>query len=410
MFELGANYWPRVSSLAMWREASIEEIESDLKALAELGVRAIRIFVLLRDFVDPDLGIREESIKKLEQVLGVAQKLGMSVYLTLLTVHMSGKNWFDPLRAGSIYSLETLDRAQTFVADLVKRLSRWRCIKCWVVTNEMSNAEPPPSRAAYRAFMRSIVSVIKLVDGSRPVALGDYPGPGREPRNLEAIMADLSDVHLYYYDNDDVRQSLAYAAMIEWYSSIGKPVILEEFGCSTTIFDPHTHARFVNAVLFTSLMNGARGAFLWCFSDYAEKAEHLLDHHPLEIRFGIFGSDGSPKPVAETIKNFALLLDRLDNVGFFDKFIRRPREVAVVVPQHLSDDIEFVWCLRDLEMGAILESYVLAKGTQLPVTVVDEDRAPYIEGLRVFLMPSIHLVRASTWRRIMAKVMDGDPY
>ena len=407
MFELGANYWPRISSLAMWREGGVEEIENDLRALVELGVRAVRLFVLLRDFIDPDLGLREDALSKLEQVLSAAQRLGMSVYLTLVTVHMSGRNWFDPLRRGSLYSLETLDRLQLFVAELVRRLAKWRCIKCWVLSNELSNVEPPPSRAAYRALVRSLIATIKLVDGSRPVALGDYYGLGREPRSVESVMADISDLHVYYYDNDDVRQSMAYAAMIEWYSSIGKPVVLEEFGCSTTIFDPHTHARFVNAILFTSLMNGARGAFLWCYSDYAEKGEQLLDHHPLELGFGIFKSSGEPKPVAETLKSFALLLDRLNNVGFFDKFVRRPREVAIVVPQHLTDDVEFVWCPRDLEMGSILESFTLAKGVQLPATVVDEDRVFSIEGIRMFVFPSVHLVRATTWRKIIARVMDG---
>ncbi len=396
-FVLGVNYWPRRSSLAMWRRWSADEVREDLRKIRELGFEAIRFFILLRDFVDPDLGIREDSLKKLSEFIDIAEEIGLKLFPTLLTIHMSGWNWFNPLSSESIYSLRTAYRFASFARRIVELLRGRRSIVAWVITNEFSNVEDPRDRELYRALAEFVATSIKMVDSSRPVVFGDLVGYAREPENFPTN-ADYVGLHLYYYDNDVTRHGLAYAFWIERYRAIGKPVILEEFGCSTYVFSEESHARFVNAVLYTALANEAIGAFIWCYADYIEEAEPLLNNHPYELGFGIVRKDGSEKPVTEVIKSFAYALQKLRELRFFEKYTRIARDTVIVVPSHLTRGAPFILPMQELQEPAILESFVIAKGAKLCPIPVPEDML--IHG-KAIMVPSIQILKASTWRKLL---------
>jgi len=49
-FMLGCNFWDSKNGTDMWRKFDPELIESDIKALADTGVRFIRCFPNWRDF------------------------------------------------------------------------------------------------------------------------------------------------------------------------------------------------------------------------------------------------------------------------------------------------------------------------------------------------------------------------
>ncbi|NPA96267.1 MAG: cellulase family glycosylhydrolase [Crenarchaeota archaeon] len=408
MFILGVNYWPRRSSLEMLRRGSIDEIAEDLAKVKELGFDAVRIFMLLRDVVDPDHGIVEDRVELFEKVLEKARELGLSVYPTLITVHMSGRNWFNPLSKGSVYTLETLDAMQIFLASIVSRLRSHESVKGWVLTNEISLVEQPPNPSAYRAFTRSLILTIKGVDHDRPVGLGDitFFVPGTDPESIDTIPVDFIDIHLYYYDNDDVRQSLAYSALASLYMSTGKPVIVEEFGCSTHVFDEESHARFVNAVLHSLLANNVSGAFLWCFADYVQEAEHLFEHHPYELGFGVLRNDGSEKPVASVIKHFSSLIKTLEKEGLWDGYELRGRDVAIVLTRHGWGGTTFSPNGKLAAVASALESYVLMKGASAPVTMLPEHLVGS-SNHALYVLPSIVRACVSTWRSLLAKAFEG---
>jgi endo-1,4-beta-mannosidase len=66
-------------------------------------------------------------------------------------------------------------------------------------------------------------------------------------------------------------------------------------------------ALYLKEVLHKLVQNGSSGAVLWCFADYAEK---LATRVPFveskhEMFFGLVRSDGSLKPHAQVIADFA---------------------------------------------------------------------------------------------------------
>jgi endo-1,4-beta-mannosidase len=108
----------------------------------------------------------------------------------------------------------------------------------------------------------------------------------------------------------------------------GKPTLMEEFGgCTVAPGEPsqvwewtmhgtprtqfmaseEDFAAYLAQVLPNLIDAGATGAMLWCYADYSED---LWDKPPLvdyrhERHFGLVRPDGSLKPHAQVIKDFA---------------------------------------------------------------------------------------------------------
>jgi endo-1,4-beta-mannosidase len=108
----------------------------------------------------------------------------------------------------------------------------------------------------------------------------------------------------------------------------GKPVLMEEFGgctvgpgeASTTrewtqmgerrtqfMASEDDFAAYMAAVMPNLVAVGATGAFTWCFADYVPElwTRPPCDEFWHERSFGLVRPDGSPKPHARAIRDFA---------------------------------------------------------------------------------------------------------
>jgi endo-1,4-beta-mannosidase len=117
----------------------------------------------------------------------------------------------------------------------------------------------------------------------------------------------------------------------------GKPVLFTDFGdpeCppgATQVddfacLDEAEMAGYASDVLQRLHARGALGAFWWCWADYDPALAQLppFDRAPHELRFGIVRSDGSAKPVAATLAQFA----------------REARNVVKPLPAPIADESE----------------------------------------------------------------------
>jgi endo-1,4-beta-mannosidase len=79
---------------------------------------------------------------------------------------------------------------------------------------------------------------------------------------------------------------------------------VDGFAC----LDEREMAQYARAVAERLQARGALGAFWWCWADYDPALASLppFDRAPHELRFGIVRSDGSLKPIAETLAQLAL--------------------------------------------------------------------------------------------------------
>ena len=104
--------------------------------------------------------------------------------------------------------------------------------------------------------------------------------------------------------------------MTRWLGN-GADVLFSEFGLPTKpvggasvgsamLVDEHVAAEYTDRALRNVRAAGASGAMLWCANDYvpAVWGDAPFDHAIHERHFGLWRSDGSPKPAVDIIARY----------------------------------------------------------------------------------------------------------
>jgi endo-1,4-beta-mannosidase len=243
----------------------------------------------------------------------------------------------------SVYDDPWLLRTMVFnIRQVVGRFRSHPAVFGWDTGNEPDVFQRPLSRESQWLWNSLLVGEIKRLDPVHPVVCGVHiwsldadPAPSVPIRiDDQAEINDLAIMHAYSIycdaakgpmDTDVVPFCCALTSHLA-----RKPVLFQEFGLCTappgagseavTVRLPHRiwsqyvaseeeAALYVGEVLEKLWRVGAVGAWIWCFADYAPE---LWDRPPCDLlfherTFGLFRSDGSPKPHADVIRRFASL-------------------------------------------------------------------------------------------------------
>ena len=206
------------------------------------------------------------------------------------------------------------------------------------------------------------------------------------------------------HDVDSIRQSYSYGFAVKYCSSLGKAVILEEFGCSTAYVSEENQACLFRLALFGTLINGGTGALGWCFSDFPTEEIRPYVHHHFELNFGITRADGSEKPVAHVIKRFRKIVDSID----WSKYHFMEEQAAIIVPSCLYIDYPYTHIDRSEMYKLLLECFTLAKMAHIPVTFIREtEPINEFKKYKLILCPSIPMLLATTWSKLKEYVKNG---
>jgi len=358
-FVLGVNYWPRRKAMGWWSDFDAAEVAGEFDLIADLGLGAVRIFLLWEDFQPTPDAVSAAALGHLVQVADIAQERGLRLDVTFFTGHMSGPNWapgwlLDPMaqpperevvsrrRAvgggyANPFTSSTARHAQDVQVRAVARVLRDHpALWLWNLGNEPDLFAVPPDAATGRAWAAGLARAIREEDASHPVTCGLHVASLVDDNGLrvdEVFEAcDLSVMHAYPIyadwsagplDPDFVPFTCALTAALS-----GRPVLAEEFGACTAppgeptqrlrwAIDGRSHdqvllaeddlAAYLEQVLPRLVSVGARGALLWCFADYAPELwdRPPCDHYRHERYFGLVRPDGSLKPHAEVVRAFA---------------------------------------------------------------------------------------------------------
>ncbi len=346
-FELGINYWPRTSAMEMWTRFDLGEIRDDFARIAELGLDAVRFFLRWADFQPEPGAISPACRANFVRVLDAARDCGLVTMPTLFTGHMSGVNWLpawtldpatphgrfrtftergeSPYGIGDFYGGELLAAQRLFARTVGRDARDHPALFLWDLGNEFSNMREPERPVDAARWSAALTHDLR--DASNAGATGGLHAEDleRDRRIRPSSIAEpwpIATMHGYSvysafardrYDTDVVPFLYELAQ-----SCAGKRLLFSEFGNPTcppgtdaigtmACLSESEMARYASAVLDALQRRGARGAYWWCWADYADAIANTppFDVAPHELTFGIVRADGSEKPVARALAAFA---------------------------------------------------------------------------------------------------------
>ena len=350
-FLLGINYWPRRSAMYAWERFDLGEIREDASRIAELGLQVVRFFLLWEAFQPSRERIDTGALGRFERVMSAFADCGLRAMPTLFCGHMSGVNWLphwtldstvphgrfrtitngniSRYGAGDVYADPRLLEAQiAFAREAGTCVRDHPALFAWDLGNEFSNVREPSSPRDAAAWSLRLSET--LVEASNAPVTGGMHGEdlerdrGIRPSSI-AIPWEFATMHGYSVYSKFSRGRLD-TNVVPFLSQVqescsGKRVLFSEYGNPTcqakngaaesqsefACLNEEEMAQYAYAVADRLHARGALGAFWWCWADYDRALAKLppFDLAPHELTFGIVRSDGSYKPVAQTLARLA---------------------------------------------------------------------------------------------------------
>ncbi len=359
-FVLGVNYWPRKKAMYWWSDFDAGEVDEEFAIIHELGLTLVRIFLLWDDFQPAPGVISTHSLNNLVTVANCADRYDLKLDVTFFTGHMSGPNWAPrwmlhgrkPFHVMQVVSkgevvnrgyLNPFSNVRVIAAEklqlqaVVGELKYHPAIWCWNLGNEPDLFAHPRSDEVGALWVRDMVATIKAIDPVHPVTCGLHIASLLKNIGLRVDQVfsstDFAVMHAYPMYSRPLSKSPLDPHFVPFTCALttalsGKPVLMEEFGGCTASKGHRSYvwtwrgyerihrqfmaseealAEYYAQVLPKLVEVGAMGALSWCFADYHPS---LWDKPPCsgskhERFFGLLRPDGSLKPHAEVIKQFA---------------------------------------------------------------------------------------------------------
>lgn len=402
---LGANFWSRVGGPRMWRAYDRAVVRAELDVLREHGLTLTRSFFFWPDFMPEPDRIDERLCARYADFLAAHAERGMATVPTFIVGHMSGENWDPAWRGGrDLYQdVWLVARQAWFAREMTRRFTGHPAVAGWLVSNEMpiyGGTAPPDQVVSWAELM---VQAVRAAGATEPVSTGDGAWgveiTGEDngfPVRALAALTDFVGPHCYPMGNDIVRQHYTAAFCCELAGTFGRPVVLEEFGCSSDFAADDHAAHYYRQVLYNSLLAGATGWLAWNNTDFDATDQPPYSHHPFELHFGLTTASGVPKPALREMRDFARTLERIDVTACK----RAPAQAVLVVPAVMEGSLPFTDPPdRTHAFASLRQAYIAARAADLPVGVTRE--ADGITGdAKLYLVPSAKQLTGPGWRRL----------
>jgi endo-1,4-beta-mannosidase len=347
-FLLGINYWPRRSAMYMWQRFDIDEIGEDMDRIKELGLDVVRFFLMWEALQPQPNALDSAALRRFDAIMDRIAQAGLQAMPTLFCGHMSGVNWlpawtlerettlgrFRTISHGAVvehaigdfYADPQLLKAQVLFAHRVgERVRDHPALFAWDLGNEFSNLRLPATANDAAQWSLRLSETLLEVSGKGATA-GMHGEDLDQDRRLRpssiarpwsfATMHGYSVYSAFARDRLDTNVVPFLCQLQQSFS--GKPVLFTELGnpeCPPgtnrvdgfACLDENELASYALGAIDRLAARGALGGFWWCWADYDPALATLppFDRAPHELRFGVVRSDGTAKPVAQTLAQLA---------------------------------------------------------------------------------------------------------
>ncbi|MCC6495802.1 MAG: hypothetical protein IT193_06040 [Propionibacteriaceae bacterium] len=273
----------------MWSNWDLEAMDRDFAQLASFGFNSVRIIVQA-----PTIGYPRPSqlmLDRLSRTIGLAASHGLRVQLTLF-------DWWS--------DYEDIDGSRTWASAVLAGYRGDSRIAYIDIQNEANTTD---SRVT--TWLQHIAPFVKERVGSIPVTSSVNTIERLRALVHANVPVDLYDFHFYY------QPELAYRAFMQARQVVGPvPLFVGEAGYSTYVNNrfagglPPTpgaqeafQEQFHRTIQYAAHLAGLPMAAPWIFKDFASDAmiPPPIDSYVAERSFGLFRTDGTPKPAAGTL-------------------------------------------------------------------------------------------------------------
>lgn len=344
---VGAHFVPVQGPDWPWRVGP-DAFEDAFRSMANAGLDAVRID-LLWAAVEPEEGTYdEEHLAQLDAILESARRNGLWLHPTLFIGGEVGDAFWDvPWRRDRHpHADPTMRAGQANHAAMLAR--RWRdhpSIIAWDLTDEPPFwLYPDTTDEDARAWTSDLVEAIRREAPETLITIGtsgQEVGWGPFRADVVAEQLDFLCVHPYPIYQPDVypdallspRMTHAAAFETALASGAGRPVMVHEYGASSTQFDPEAIAAYDRLLAWSSLGRGAIGYFAWCWTDAEPAAYRRVPYvkQPHETQFGVTDWRGELRPRGRVLSELAATIRNVD----LDAYASRgpaPATAAIIVP------------------------------------------------------------------------------
>ncbi|MFH1852319.1 MAG: hypothetical protein ABIA75_08245 [Candidatus Neomarinimicrobiota bacterium] len=426
-FWVGSNYWPAHAGIHMWSDWRPDLVQGELTRMADLGFTVNRSFLFMPDFMPTPAGVKPVMLERFLEFLDLNDGAGIRTIPSFIVGHMSGEDWDVPWREKRNFYTDRklLDIQKLYIQTIVNSTLDSKAVAGWIATNEVFNYEPNGTADEIAEWGRTITGFIKELDPERPVSLGEGargPETNRRLKNFTTrkyvSFIDFIGLHFYPRPGNHWHQSFTTAFRVNISQFWKKPVIIEEFGHSTTMGSEKNQADYYRTVLYSGLINGAVGAMNWCYTDFELFSTRPYSHHPFELRFGLVKTNGELRPAGTVMSEFSRLAVELAASSW--QRIALP-EIGLQVPSnyfyeypHDYDTLFPHWYQLYLDVFSQLKRINLNPRLLLEPAIELENAGKLSHELEldpqrhpVLLLPRLKRITGIFWQKIIKYVENG---
>lgn len=286
----GINYYPAATPWSLfWQQFDLAVVEEDFALIRNLGASHVRVFLQRDVFLAQESS--ETALAHLESLLATAETAGLKVVPTL----------FD-LRPG--YGAVTWANDALYLRRVLPALETSDAVAYVDIKNEpdLDIENAPPGQV--EAWARSMVGL------SREIAPELAYTIGWSSAEAALLLADDLDL-ITYHDYAPVRESAASLQRVRAAAN-GVPIHITEIGeTSLSVvggrFPSSDTLQAQRLAERISALGAADGIFIWTLYDFQELDPAAIGPSPwvqaLQRNFGLFTSDRTRKPAANTVSS-----------------------------------------------------------------------------------------------------------
>lgn len=286
----GFNYYPQENPWDTFGDSfSTEILSQDFKIIKELELNTIRIFIGYEDFGSGN--VASEKIKKLQQLLDIAEKEGLQVVITLFDFYGN-------------YTLQDWTQTQSHLIAIVNAVINHPALWGWDIKNEPNLDFDSRGKELVTSWLKQMIISLKSIDNCHPVTIG---WSNAESSLLLENEVDMVSFH-YYKDIENL--SYVYNSLKE---KTKKPILLEEFGLSTYrgIWNPFGASEKTQKEYYETFFKIQKRDSIhylsWTLFDYGDIPNRVAGRLPWrknkQSYFGIIDNSGAKKEAYDSFLN-----------------------------------------------------------------------------------------------------------